>query len=85
MLSLEESKKKRVQVVEVAKGGNCQNSYLKAILIDEKYLGKSAGFVTHVLNANTGKPRDMACGRLVECLRAFFSSLSRQQRNRSNV
>ena len=54
--------------------------HLKAILIDEKYLGKSVGFVTHVLNANTGEPLYMARGRSVECLDSFFSSLSRQQR-----
>ncbi len=39
--------------------------HLKAILIDGKYLGKRVGFVTHVLNANTREPLDMACASYV--------------------
>ncbi|MEG1938818.1 MAG: hypothetical protein RR138_07005, partial [Akkermansia sp.] len=38
-------------------------SNLKAILIDEKYLGKKNGFVSLVLNAYTGEPVYMAPGK----------------------
>ena len=53
---------------------------LRAILIDEKYLGKSAGFAALVVNADTGEPLFMTPGKSAECLDAFFSSLSPRQR-----
>lgn len=59
--------------------------FLKAILIDEKYLGSSCGFVTLVLNAHTGEPVYMAQGRSQECLVPFFESLSDDQRKRIEV
>lgn len=58
---------------------------LKAILIDEKYLGKANGFVSLVLNAHTGEPVYMAPGKSVESLDGFFSMLTQEQRHAIQV
>ncbi len=51
-----------------------------AIIIDEKYLGPSFGFVTLVLNARTGEPLYMAAGKDAGALEGFFKKLSNEQR-----
>lgn len=58
---------------------------LKAILIDEKYLGASCGFISLVLNAHTGEPLYMAQGRSSQSLEAFFTSLLPHQRRSIEV
>ena len=52
---------------------------LEAILIDEKHLGKK-GFVTSVLNARNGELLYLAAGKDRQCLDAFFSKLTPEQR-----
>ena len=53
---------------------------LRCILIDEKYLGKSHGFVTVVLNGDTGELLHMATGKKKRSLESFFEGLSDAQR-----
>ena len=53
---------------------------IEGILVDEKYLGPSHGFVTLVLNARTGEPLYMAAGKDAGALEGFFKKLSREQR-----
>lgn len=51
-----------------------------AIIVDEKYLGASHGYITLVLSAKSGEPLFMGKGRNGECLEAFFMSLTQEQR-----
>ena len=53
---------------------------LDAILIDEKYLGPSHGFVTMVLHAHSGEPIYMSQGKDGKALDAFFTSLTEEQK-----
>jgi transposase len=53
---------------------------LDAILIDEKYLGPSHGFVTMVLHAHSGEPIYMSQGKDGKALDAFFASLTEEQK-----
>lgn len=53
---------------------------IEGILVDEKYLGPSFGFVTLVLHARTGEPLYMAAGKDAGALEGFFEKLSREQR-----
>lgn len=53
---------------------------IEGILVDEKYLGPSFGFVTLVLNARTGEPLYMAAGKDAGALEGFFKKLSREQK-----
>ena len=53
---------------------------LDAILIDEKYLGPSHGFVTMVLHAHSGEPIYMSQGKDGKALDEFFTSLTEEQK-----
>lgn len=53
---------------------------LESIVVDEKYLGPTCGFVTLVVNARSGEPLYMAPGKDRTALDGFFKSLSAQQR-----
>jgi transposase len=53
---------------------------LGAIIIDEKYLGKSRGFITLVLNARTGELLHLAEGRGQDALDGFFTKLTDGQK-----
>lgn len=48
---------------------------VQGILIDEKFLGASPGFVTVCLNAATGEPLEMVRGKYSHCLDNFFNRL----------
>lgn len=58
---------------------------LRCILIDEKYLGKTHGFVSVVLNGDTGELLHMAKGKKKESLESFFEKLSDTQRDNITV
>lgn len=51
------------------------------ILVDEKYLGPSYGFVTLVINARTGEPLHIAKGRDAGALESFFNRLTKEQKS----
>lgn len=53
---------------------------VEGIIIDEKHLGHTFGFVTLVLNARTGEPLFLGKGKDGACLREFFGSLTPEQR-----
>ncbi len=53
---------------------------IEGILVDEKYLGPSHGFVTLVPNARTGEPLHMARGRDGKALESFFNLLADRQK-----
>ena len=53
---------------------------LDAILIDEKYLVASHGFVTMVLHAHSGEPIYMSQGKDGKALDEFFDSLTEEQK-----
>ena len=53
---------------------------IEGILVDEKYLGASHGFVTLVLNASTGEPLHMAPGKNAEALESFLKRLTDKQK-----
>lgn len=54
---------------------------IKSILVDEKYLGPSVGFVTLVVNARSGEPLYMAPGKDKAALDGFFKELTPEQKN----
>ena len=54
---------------------------IKSILVDEKYLGPSVGFVTLVVNARSGEPLYMAPGKDKAALDGFFKELTPAQKN----
>jgi len=54
---------------------------IEGILVDEKYLGPSHGFVTLVLNARPGEPLHMAKGKDGDALESFFKSLTQEQKS----
>ncbi len=53
---------------------------IEAILVDEKYLGPSSGFVTLVVNARSGEPLYMAPGKDKAALDGFFKELTAEQK-----
>ncbi len=53
---------------------------LDAIVVDEKYLGPTNGFVTLVINARSGEPLYMTPGKDKAALDGFFKSLSTEQK-----
>ena len=55
---------------------------VQGILIDEKFLGSSQGFVTVCLNAATGEPLEMVRGRDSQCLDNFFSRFDEKERRK---
>lgn len=55
---------------------------VESILIDEKYLGASSGFVTMVLNAKTGEPLELTRGRDGNCLDDFFKRFGEQEKRK---
>ena len=55
---------------------------VQGILIDEKFLGSSQGFVTVCLNAATGEPLEMVRGRDSQCLDNFFSRFDEEERRK---
>lgn len=54
--------------------------HLEGILVDEKYLGPSHGFITLVLNARTGEPLHIAKGKDGTALESFFNKLTDKQK-----
>lgn len=54
---------------------------IEGILVDEKYLGPSYGFVTLVINARTGEPLHIAKGRDAGALESFFNRLTKVQKS----
>ena len=55
---------------------------VQGILIDEKFLGSSQGFVTVCLNAATGEPLEMVRCRDSQCLDNFFSRFDEEERRK---
>jgi transposase len=55
---------------------------VKGVLIDEKFLGSSQGFVTVCLNATTGEPLEMVRGRNSRCLDDFFNRFDEKERSK---
>lgn len=53
---------------------------IEALLVDEKHLGKSHGYVTIVLNAETGEMLFMKQGKKQTTLGEFFEALSPEQK-----
>lgn len=53
---------------------------IEAILVDEKYLGSSYGFVTLVVNDRTGEPLHVAKGKDGAALESFFDLLTDKQK-----
>jgi len=53
---------------------------LSVLLIDEKHLGPALGFVTLVLDGETGDPLHLAPGKKKESLQSFFDLLSTEQK-----
>lgn len=54
---------------------------LGAIIIDEKHIGKSGGFITLVLHARSGELLYLAEGRSKEALDGFFAKLTDEQKS----
>ena len=55
---------------------------IRCLLIDEKYLGRRHGYVTVVLNGDTGELLHMAKGKKRQSLEGFFEQLSPEQKKR---
>lgn len=53
---------------------------VRGVLIDEKYLGASKGFVTIVLDAMTGEPLELTPGRNGTNLNDFFNRFTPEQK-----
>lgn len=53
---------------------------MEGILVDEKYLGPSFGFITLVINARTGEPLHIAQGKDGAALESFFNLLTDSQK-----
>lgn len=53
---------------------------IEGILVDEKYLGPSFGFITLVINARTGEPLHIAKGKDGAALDDFFKKLTDKQK-----
>lgn len=59
-----------------------KQSNVEGILIDEKYLGPSKGFVTMVMDAKTGEPLELVAGRDGKCLDAFFNRFQDEEKQK---
>ena len=55
---------------------------IQGILVDEKFLGSSKGYVTMVMDANTGEPLEIAPGRDSNCLEHFFSRINEEEKKK---
>ena len=55
---------------------------VQGVLIDEKFLGSSQGFVTVCLNAATGEPLEMVRGKDSHCLDDFFNRFDEQEKRK---
>ena len=55
---------------------------VQGVLIDEKYIGASQGFVTVCLNAATGEPLEMVRGKDSHCLDDFFNRFDEQEKRK---
>lgn len=53
---------------------------IRSLLIDEKHLGRRHGFVTIVLNGDSGELLHMAKGKKKQSLESFFEKLDEHQR-----
>lgn len=53
---------------------------IKSILVDEKYIGASVGFVTLVVDAHSGESLYMAHGKDKAALDGFFNELTEEQK-----
>lgn len=55
---------------------------VQGVLIDEKYVGASQGFVTVCLNASTGEPLEMVRGKDSHCLDDFFNKFNDEEKRK---
>lgn len=55
---------------------------VQGVLVDEKFLGSSQGFVTVCLNAATGEPLEMVRGKDSHCLDAFFNNFDNEEKRK---
>ena len=55
---------------------------VQGVLVDEKFLGSSQGFVTVCLNAATGEPLEMVRGKDSHCLDDFFNSFDNEEKRK---
>ena len=55
---------------------------VQGVLIDEKYIGASQGFVTVCLNAVTGEPLEMVKGKDSHCLDNFFNKFNDEEKRK---
>ena len=55
---------------------------VQGVLIDEKFLGASQGFVTVCLNATTGEPLEMVRGKDSHCLDNFFNRFDAKEKSK---
>ncbi len=55
---------------------------IQGILVDEKFLGPSKGYVTMVMDADTGEPLGMAPGRDRNGLESFFSRFNEEEKEK---
>ena len=55
---------------------------VQGVLIDEKFLGSSQGFVTVCLNASTGEPLEMVRGKDSHCLDNFFNRFDEHEKKK---
>lgn len=55
---------------------------VQGVLVDEKFLGSSQGFVTVCLNAATGEPLEMVRGKDSHCLDSFFNSFDDKEKRK---
>lgn len=58
---------------------------VQGVLIDEKFLGASQGFVTVCLDATTGEPLEMVKGKDSHCLDDFFKKFGEEEKGKSNT
>ena len=58
---------------------------IRSLLVDEKHLGRRHGYVTVVLNGDTGELLHMAKGKKKQSIESFFIKLSETQRESIEV
>ena len=58
---------------------------IRSLLIDEKHMGRRHGYVTVVLNGDTGELLHMAKGKKRESLESFFEQLDTSQKQKIEV
>ena len=59
-----------------------KTSNIQGILVDEKFLGSKKGYVTMVMDADTGEPLEIAPQRDSRCLERFFSRFSEEEKKK---